>query len=416
MKTVCSNLAAYLAAIAVLILSGCSKPADPSAEAGPPKFWCPMHPSYTSPRMGDCPICHMKLVAIPADGATSSGPRVPGRTTIMISSDRQQLIGLRTSTVFPRHLHRTLRTTGTVEHDETALTRIAPRFGGWVRKLHVNYTGQEVEQGQPLLTVYSPELMATGEEYLQAWRQWQTATNNGAAEIQNQARPLLESARRRLELWEVGEAEIRALEQRGQASDEFLIRAPMSGHVIGKRAVEGQSFMAGETLYEIGLLHRLWLRVTIPETDFLNVRTGQLARVTFPILGGRSMEAPIDFIYPHLDPQTRRIEVRVRLDNPDLTLRPDMWADVEIAEDLGETLSVPASAVIDTGTRLLAFVKLEDDHLEPREVKIGVRTDDWWQVLEGLAEREKVVTRALFLVDSESQLKSVVAGMAGGRE
>jgi Cu(I)/Ag(I) efflux system membrane fusion protein len=300
-----------------------------------------------------------------------------------------------------------------VEHDETALTRIAPRFGGWVRKLHVNYTGQKVEAGQPLLTVYSPELHATESEYLLAWRQWQTASNGPASELRDSARQTLESARRRLELWEVGAAEIRALEERGAPSDELLIRAPSSGHVIAKPAVEGRSFMPGETLYEIGILHRLWLRVSIPEPDLMHVRTGQVARASFAVLGGRSFETTVDFVYPHLDPQTRRGAVRMRLENPDHVLRPDMWAGVEIEENLGELLSVPASAVIDTGTRLLAFVQLEAGHLEPREVTVGVRTDDWWEVLDGLKEREKVVTRALFLVDSESQLKAVVAGMQG---
>lgn len=414
MRTDSLLFVALLAILTSVALTGCRQSDPTTADAGAPKFWCPMHPSYTSPRVGDCPICHMKLVPIPADGVTNAGPAVAGRTTIMIPSDRQQLIGLRTSTVFPRLLSRTLRTTGVVEHDETALVRIAPRFGGWVRKLHVNFTGQEVEQGQPLLTVYSPELLATENEYLLAWRQWQAVKNDTSPEMRNNAQRMFDSARRRLELWGVGEAEVRELEQRAQSSDEMLVRAPISGHVISKSAVEGKSFMAGEALYEIGVLHRLWLRATVPESDLAQVSTGQVARVTFAALGGKTVETRVDFVYPHLDPQNRRGAVRLRLDNPDHTLRPDMWATVEIEEPLGERLTVPASAVIDTGTRLLAFVQLEDDHLEPREVKVGVRTDDWWEVLDGLKEREKVVTRALFLVDSESQLKAVVAGMSGG--
>jgi Cu(I)/Ag(I) efflux system membrane fusion protein len=414
MRTDSLLFVALLAILTSVALTGCRQSDLTAADTSAPKFWCPMHPSYTSPRVGDCPICHMKLVPIPADGVTNAGPAVAGRTTIMIPSDRQQLIGLRTSTVFPRLLSRTLRTTGVVEHDETALVRIAPRFGGWVRKLHVNFTGQEVEQGQPLLTVYSPELLATENEYLLAWRQWQAVKNDTQPEMRDNAQRMFDSARRRLELWGVGEAEVRELEKRAQSSDEMLVRAPISGHVISKSAVEGKSFMAGEALYEIGVLHRLWLRATVPESDLAQVSTGQVARVTFAALGGKTVETRVDFVYPHLDPQNRRGAVRLRLDNPDHTLRPDMWATVEIEEPLGERLTVPASAVIDTGTRLLAFVQLEDDHLEPREVKVGVRTDDWWEVLDGLKEREKVVTRALFLVDSESQLKAVVAGMSGG--
>lgn len=405
--------ATVLLVCALLPLTGCRRPDAAAADAGPPAFWCPMHPQYTSPRMGDCPICHMKLVAIPADGATSTGPAVAGRTTIMIPADRQQLIGLRTSTVYPRLLQRTLRTSGVVEHDETALSRIAPRFAGWVRRLHVNYTGQEVAAGQPLLTVYSPELLASQDEYLVAWRRSQAP--GGAPDASAEGpRQLLDSARRRLELWGIGPEEIRALEERGHPADELLLRAPVSGHVISKSAIEGKAFMAGETLYEIGVLHRLWLRATLAETDFAAVRTGQVARVTFAALGDREVTSAVDFIYPHLDPRTRRGAMRLPLENRDHALRPDMWATVEIEEDLGERLTVPASAVIDTGTRCLAFVRLEDGHLEPREVRIGARTDDWWEVLEGLKEGEKVVTRALFLVDSESQLKAVVAGVKMG--
>jgi Cu(I)/Ag(I) efflux system membrane fusion protein len=407
-------LVGLLALAALLGFTGCHPHQTAGGPADTPRFWCPMHPSYTSPRLGDCPICNMKLVPIPADGATNTGAPVAGRTTIMIPADRQQLIGLRTSTVFPRLLSRTLRTTGTVEHDETALARIAPRFGGWVRKLHINFTGQEVQQGQPLLTVYSPELHATESEYLLAWRQWTAATDSPAVGNREGARQMLESARRRLALWEVGEAEIRALEERGAPSDELLVRSPISGHVITKSAVEGRAFMAGETLYEIGVLDRLWLRTSVPESDLALIQTGQVVRATFAVLGGKPLETTVDFVYPHLDPQTRRGAVRMRVENPDHRLRPDMWAGVEIEENLGERLSVPASAVIDTGTRLLAFVQLEDGHLEPREVTVGVRTDDWWEVLGGLKEREKVVTRALFLVDSESQLKAVVAGMQNG--
>jgi Cu(I)/Ag(I) efflux system membrane fusion protein len=356
----------------------------------------------------------MKQVPIPADGAAPSGPAVSGRATIAITPDRQQLIGVRTSTVFPRLLARTLRLPGVVEHDETALARIAPRFGGWVQRLHVNFTGQPVERGQPLLTVYSPELYAAENEYLLAWRQRRQVTPDAPAETREAAQRTLETARRRLELAGVGEAELRDLEQREQATDELLVRAPISGHVISKYAVEGRSFVAGETLYEIGVLDRVWLRVMIPESDLAHVRPGQMATATFAALDGRTVETRVEFVYPHLDPQTRRGAVRLALANPDASLRPDMWATVVIEEPLGERLTVPASAVIDTGTRLLAFVKREDDHFEPREVTVGVRTDDWWEVLAGLQEREKVVTRALFLVDSESQLRAVVAGMGGG--
>lgn len=446
---------------------GC-QPSSSTADAR--KYHCPMHPTYVTDRPGDCPICNMKLVPIkdsaPAavrtndaqstsrvapgqyycsmcpevvtnapglcwvcnmklklkgedaphtghDAAPTSGAGepVPGRTAVLIAPEKQHLIGLRTAPVEQRHLVQTLRATAVVQHDETRYARVAPRFGGWIRKLHVNYTGQEVERGQPLLTVYSPELVATEREFLLARQQVEVSRTNSASREHQAAVRLLDAARERLALWEIAPEEITALEQRAEPSAELLIRAPVAGHVIAKSAVEGRSFMPGETLYELGVIDPLWLRVSLQETDFAQVQVGQPARALFPALGGRRYETTVRFMYPHLDPVTRRGEVRLELANPGRRLRPEMWADVEVDIDLGEVLVVPASAVIDTGQRCVAFVRGDDDHLHPREVQIGVRTDDWWQVNAGLEPGEPVVTRALFLVDSESQLKAAIATM-----
>ena len=296
-------------------------------------------------------------------------------------------------------------------HDETRYARIAPRFGGWVRKLHVNFTGAPVEKGQPLFTVYSPELFATENEYLIAWRGLQQLKADASAEQRSAATNLLASARRRLELWEIGDDEMRALEQRGTASDEMLVRAPMAGHVVTKLAVEGKSFMAGESLYEVADLSHLWLDAWIFESDLPRMRLGLRATITFPYLDNQTFTAPITFLYPHIDPQTRRGRVRMELDNPEHLLRPDMWASVAIQIPLGERVVIPTSSVIDTGQRFIAFVDGEDEHLQPREVKVGVKNDDYYEVLAGVKAGEKVVTRALFLVDSESQLKAAIASM-----
>jgi len=402
-----------LSLAALGLLAGCGKShsthADNGSSAAATKYHCPMHPTYISDRPGDCPICNMKLVPI-GESAASNQPSLPGRVTIHLDPEKRQLIGLTTSLVQTQRLVRTVRATATLSHDETTLTRIAPRFGGWVRKLHVNYTGQSVEQGAPLLTVYSPELLNAENDYLIAFRNLRGQTNNIEATRQ------LETARRRLELMQVDVAEIRALEQRDTASDEMIFRSPLSGHVIAKTAVEGKSFMAGESLYEIAPLHRLWVLAAVPEFELGVVRVGQKARVIFPNLSQEAIETEVTFINPHIDPQTRRGEVRLEVDNPGHALRPDMWATVEIEQNLGDVLSVPASAVLDTGTRNVAFVDRDDGHLEPREVKVGAKTDDYWQVLDGLKPGEKVVTRALFLVDSESQLRAVVAGMGTSGE
>mgnify|MGYP005838214543 CR=1 FL=1 len=407
------------------LAAGCAPTGgDTSGDKAPnAQYHCPMHPTYLSDRPGDCPICGMRLVPInqatnPPPHAVTHGedaPAVPGRIAVMVPADKRQIIGLTTSVVEERPFRRTLRATATVEHDETRSAKVAPRFGGWVRKLYVNYTGQPVRQGEPLFSVYSPELFQAQAEYLLAWQNHQRLAESPPAERQA-ALSLAQSARRRLELLEVDEAEIETLEKRNAPADEVLVRAPLSGHVVTRNATAGQAFAAGETLYEMADLDHLWVRATLFEPELPEIKVGQEAALLFPQLGGKTLSSRISFIYPHVDPQSRRAQVRLEVDNPDHALRPDMWAQVEIVIDQGARLAVPASAVIDTGTRHVAFVDRPDQHLEPREVKIGVRTDDYLQVLQGLEAGEKVVTRALFLIDSESQLRAAIAGMgaAGG--
>jgi Cu(I)/Ag(I) efflux system membrane fusion protein len=386
-----------------------STPVAAGANAHPGQSYCPMHPTIVSDAPGLCPECHMTLVE------KKPGPTAPpGRVAVMISPGKQQLIGLKSVAVERRELSATLHIQAVVEHDETRYARVAPRFAGWIRSLKVNATGANVEKGQPLFAAYSPELFVAQNEYLLAWRQARQLSPDASAAQRADTRSLLDAARQRLALWEVGDDEIRALEERGTPSDEVWFRSPLAGHVIAKTAIEGRAFMMGETLFEIGAMDPLWLRAAIAERDLPQVRVGQKAWATFPHLPGRRIETSVSFVYPHLDPATRRAEVRLELRNPGGEFRPAMWANVELEADLGTRLALPASAVIDTGPRQVAFVLREEHHLEPREVQIGARTDDWWEVLSGVSEGETVVTRALFLVDSESQLKAAVTGMAGG--
>lgn len=408
-----------LALFTLVWLAGCKPATGPTA--GGPRYHCPMHPTFVKDRPGDCAICNMKLVPIkestaPAktnEVATPPAEAAPARVAIAVSPEKQQLIGLKTTTVEERELTQIIRATAVVQHDETRFARIAPRFGGWVQKLMLDFTGQGVTSGAPILTVYSPEVLATEREYLLARQQLtQTAAHPGAPELAATQR-MLDSARQRLALFGIGPEEIRALEGRGEPDVEVLLRAPVSGHVVTKNAVEGKAFMAGETLYELADLHHVWLRVSVNETDFPRVSVGQRARVLFPQLGDRAFTNQVTFIYPHLDAATRRGEARVELENHDHLLRPDMWANVDLDVNLGRVLAVPASAVIDTGTGHVAFVRGDDDHLHPRQVVIGRRTDDFYEVTAGLKAGETVVTRALFLIDAESQLKAAIASMTG---
>lgn len=403
-----------------VVATAAASPGASAAKAG--QYTCPMHPKVVSDGPGSCPDCGMNLEKVPpADPhaghkAAAAPAPVPGRIAISISPEKQQLIGLTTERVTVRKLSQPVRSTATLEHDETKLARIAPRFAGWVRELKVNYTGQKVAKGDPLFTVYSPELFEAESEYLLAFqRATQLRSREDMVQVES-AKRLLESARRKLSLWEIGETEIAELEQSGQARDEILVRSPATGHVVTKNAVQGRAFMAGETLYEIADLSHLWVRAYVYEFEAPLIKEGQAARVTFPYLGNRSVDSQVTFLYPHIDPQTRRAEVRLEIDNPRLDLRPQMWANVELEASFGEVLTVPASAIIDTGVRLVAFVMRDDNHLEPREVTIGARSDDYYEVLAGLNDGEKVVARSLFLIDSESQLKAAISGMgsAGG--
>lgn len=411
----------FLVVTGLLVLAGCSRTpdahdhaADTSAAtpATTPKYHCPMHPTYVADRAGDCPICGMSLVPIKSAVAPAGDhAAVPGRAAIELGADKRQLIGLTTVAVERRELAQTVRAVAVVEHDETRSSRIAPRFGGWVRQLHVAFTGAEVTKGDPLLTVYSPEVYAAQNDYLVAWRVLRDLPADAPTTRRSAITSLLDAARTRLALWEVGDTELRALEQRDAPSAEITIRSPRDGHVLTKPAVEGKAFMAGDTLYEIADLSHLWLQARIAESDLPLVAVGQEALVTFASPALPAFSAPVTFVDPHIDPVTRRGTVRLETDNPGHRLRPELWADVEIEIPLGPKLVVPASAVIDTGKRHLAFVATANDRLEPRVVKLGARTNEYLEVRDGLAEGERVVSRALFLVDSESQLQAALAGM-----
>ncbi len=384
-------------------------------------YYCPMHPSYTSSKPGDCPICGMKLVPLKKDydEHTHKTPSIneasiEGRVSITISPEKQQKIGVRFENIEKKKLIKTIRFTSVVEHDETRYATIAPRFGGWIQKLFGNYIGQELEKGEPLMTVYSPEVLSGTAQYIVALEQFEKIKTNPSNPEYNRAKELVESARKKLSLWELGAQEIQQTEEKRISTGEVLLRSPISGHIINKTALEGRYFTAGETLYEIGDLSNLWVRVYVYEQDYPFIKTGQLAHVFFPYLN-KNVDGIISFIYPHINEKTRRAEVRLEIKNQDRFLRPGMWANVEIELNYGVMLLIPASAVIDTGSRYIAFVRL-NEQFQPRELKIGLKSDDFYQIIEGIDEGEKVVANPLFLIDSESQIKSAILGITNDKQ
>jgi len=364
-------------------------------------YWVdPMHPAYKSDKPGIAPDCGMQLVPVYADGnepaATST---VSGYANVKLTSDRQQLIGVQTGMTEMRSLGRAVRTVGRVAVDETRLYKISTKFDGYIEKLYVNVTGQHIRRGQPLFSVYSPDLLSTQQEYLLALR------------AAKQAPSLLEAARQRLLLWDVTPAEIRQLERTGAARKSVTIYSPANGYVLNKIAVEGARVTPGEPLFEIANLDHVWIQADVYESELQFIRLGAPATTTLSYIPGRTWTGRVTFIAPTVDPVTRTVKVRSEFDNPDGALKPDMFGDVVIQQPAREVVVVPDSAVLQTGTRSVVFVVKGDGTFEPREVSVGAKTEQVYEVRSGLAAGEKVVTQANFLIDSESRLKAALAQM-----
>jgi Cu(I)/Ag(I) efflux system membrane fusion protein len=325
--------------------------------------------------------------------------RIPGYAVVQISPERQQLIGVRTGTVTKDRLLMSIRAVGIIEPDQTRLARIQTRISGWVTKVHANFVGQNVKQGDPLLEIYSPDLLSTQEEYLIALDGHQQALAN--------------SARRRLELWGVPPDEIKQLEKTKKARETLMLRAPISGRVLERTALEGTRVEPTMELYRIADLSVVWLQAKIYEYELPHVEIGQPVRISLVSRPETEFQSKVAFVEPVLQEATRTVKVRVVLDNPKDEFRPGMYADLWIQHDMGTGLLVPESALLRTGERNLAFRVLPGGRFEPLEVKVGARFGERLQVLAGLSEGERVVTSAGFLIDAESRLKSAVSAMGG---
>jgi membrane fusion protein, copper/silver efflux system len=413
-------------AVGVLVLAGlvaaaCRQASPPEARAASPaaraRYHCPMHPSYASDKAGDCPICGMKLIATEpsASPSTATGPEVagvPGRAVVSLSPERRRGLGLRTEPVRRSALDRTLRTVGRVTPDERRLHHIHTKYDGYVEHLYVDFTGKLVRKGEPLVSLYSPELVATQQEYLLAWRARLQLAESGLPSVAQGGVDLLEAARRRLLLWDIRPEDITRLEHTGLVQRTLDLHSDVTGYVVQKTALHGMRVTASDTLFDIADLSHLWVLADVYESDLPSVRLGMPAEVSLPYLPGRSWNGIVTNVAPTVEAQTRTIKVRVEVDNADGALKPEMFADVLLRSGRGEGLLLPADAVIHAGERQLVFVDLADGRLQPREVHLGVRVGDAVQVLHGVEEGERVVTTANFLLDSESSLKAALATMS----
>ena len=333
-----------------------------------------------------------------------TAPETPA-PTITISEEKRQLIGVRTTAAAFHSLDKQIRTVGKVEVNETRLALVNTKITGWVKKLFVNFTGDRVVKGQPLLSIYSPDLVTAQEEYLLALRSRTTGTG-GIAEVEASQQSLIDSAKRRLLLWDITPEQIAELEKTGKEQTEMIIKAPLSGIVLEKMVFDGAYITSGMNLYKIADLSKVWIIGDVYEYEVPLVKVGQQARVTLPYSSGEVLHATVSFINPVLDPLTRTVKVRIAVQNPGLVLKPDMFVNVEIMTSSHARLVIPRSAVLDSGTRQIVYVEKEPGVFEMRQVKLGIRGETEVEVLKGIKKGELVVTSGNFLIDSESQLQT----------
>jgi Cu(I)/Ag(I) efflux system membrane fusion protein len=339
-----------------------------------------------------------------------AGDAEPGSDgAISISVGKVQKLGVKSEAAALRELNRILRVTGRVEIDERRTYTIAPKFEGWVEQLYVNTTGQAVTKGQPLFDVYSPELVSAQREYTLAV-QGLTALKEADDDAKQSMQRLVDASAARLKNWNMTDAPA----EDGTTRPRVTFRAPASGIVLEKKAVQGMRFMPGEMLYQIADLSSVWVIAEVPEQDIGQVRTGARTQVTADAYPERSFDGKVAFIYPTLNSATRTVQVRIEISNPQALLKPAMFANAQIAVGKADkVLTVPTSAVIDSGTRQVILVRLGEGRFEPRAVTLGSRSDNHVEVLSGIAEGEQVVTAANFLIDAESNLKAALSGLGG---
>jgi len=368
----------------------------------------PMNPQHKSDKPGKAPD-GMDLIPVYAEEAGTEGQ--PSEGAFKITPEKQQLIGVQYGEVALQPLTRTILAVARLAYDETRIVRMHSKIEGWIDKVYVDFTGQLVTKGQPLISVYSPELVATQDEYLLALRARERLGNSAYKEVSTGANSLLEAARKRLELWDISDQQIAEVERTKKPVKALTLYSPASGFILARSAYERQRITPETELYSIADLSTVWAIADFYEYEIRDVRLGQRVVLTLSSFPGRTFVGKVNYIYPQLDNTTRTLRVRAEFPNPDFTLKPDMYANAELKIDYGRRLALPQEAVLDSGTEQLVFVARDDGYFEPRKVVLGDRVDNKVIILSGLKAGEKVVTSGNFLVDSESRLKSAASGM-----
>ena len=360
----------------------------------------------------------------PAPASTTSGSSAQGTTSmagmnmasggaVTLTADQIRQFGVTFASVEVRPLTSETRTTGVVTVDETAVTQVAPMFGGFIERLYVNYTGQPVQRGDALLDIYSPELVAAQQELLLAGQLQRQIGRSAVPGVPGSTTDLVDAARRRLKLWDISDAQVNEVLRTGQPRRTLTLYAPSSGVVIDKRVVEGQAIQPGDHLYTIANLSGVWVEIALREVDAAAIRLGTGADIELASLPGRPFKGRVAYIYPTLDSASRAVRARVVVSNTNGVLKPGMYATVRLATPSRSALTVPNAAVLRTGDRNVVFVDMGQGQLKPSDVELGRTAGDYTEVLAGLEPGQRVVTSAQFLLDSESNLGEVMRSMMG---
>ncbi len=462
-----SILLSFLAiAISSGLLISCGSDNHDSAKGEDGQLWtCGMHPEVILDEPGQCPKCGMNLVPLKiqeteaeqpehTEAKKSDGERKikywqapmnpveiydkPGKSAmgmnlipvyedqvssgsaVQIDPVTVQNMGVRTANVEKTDFNRSIRTIGKIDYNEEKIFIVSSKISGWIEKLYVNYTGKPVRRGQPLLEIYSPDLVTTQQEYLLALQNKKLIGETQFASIREGAESLLNSTRQRLLYWDIPESAIKELEESGEVRKTLKLESPANGVVIHKNAIEGLHIKEGMSLYQIADLSTIWVYVSIYDNEVPWVRVGQSATMELSYSPEKVLEGKVDYIYPYLDERARDVKVRLEFPNPGLDLKPGMFANVWIkTPSIEDAIVVPSEAVIRSGQRNLVFVTRGNGRFEPREVRIGEESDNGKvRILSGLLENEEVVISAQFMLDSESRLQEAIQKMlqekAGG--
>ena len=373
-------------------------------------YWYdPMHPAYKSDKPGIAPDCGMTLVPKYADEQNSMANMPSGAVTL--SAEKQQLIGVRITKVERQPLTRTVRTTAQLTADETKIAHVHVKVTGYIDKVFVDYVGHLVKKGEPLFTIYSPDLVATQEEYLISKRGEKYLGGSPYKEVSDGANSLLKASRDRLKLWDISDEQIKKLDETGEVSKTITFYSPITGFVTDRKAFPQVAVTPDTELYTVSDLSTIWANADIYEYEVPYVHVGQRATMQLSYFPGRIWTGTVSHIHPMVDPQTRTVKVRIEFPNPNFELKPEMFADVQLNINYGDQLVVPKEAVLDSGTEQIVFVAHGGGMFEPRRITVGPQMDGQVVVLAGLKPGENIVTSGNFLIDSESRMKNAMAGM-----